>query len=147
MKRYRILNWTVFGLLCYIAALPVIARGMRFLFPAVWKCSYRSMTGNPCPFCGTTRDLAKLWRGEFDFLNPVTPYLAAFLLAEFAWRIVLLLCRKSSQHLPWWDLAIHIALLSLLLGSYLVCGIDFPGNGDIFPPEHHVKTGVISYER
>ena len=96
MKKYRILNWTVFGLLCYIAALPVIARVMRFLLPG-------------------------LWRGESDFLNPVTPYLAAFVLAEFAWRIVLLLRRKSSPHLPWWDLAIHIALLALLLGSYLAC--------------------------
>ena len=105
MKKYRILNWTVFGLLCYIAALPVIARVMRFLLPGLWRCSYRSMTGRPCPFCGTT----------------VTPYLAAFVLAEFAWRIVLLLRRKSSPHLPWWDLAIHIALLALLLGSYLAC--------------------------
>lgn len=121
MKRYRILNWTVFGLLCYIAALPVIARAMRFLLPAVWKCSYRSMTGSPCPFCGTTRDLARLWRGEFDFLNPVTPYLAAFLLAESAWRIALLVRRDTPPRLPRWDLAIHIVILSLLLGSYLAC--------------------------
>ena len=121
MKRYRILNWTVFGLLCYIAALPVIARAMRFLLPAVWKCSYRSMTGSPCPFCGTTRDLARLWRGEFDFLNPVTPYLAAFLLAESAWRIALLVRRDTPPRLPRWDLAIHIVNLSLLLGSYLAC--------------------------
>ena len=121
MKRYRILNWTVFGLLCYIAALPVVARAMRFLLPDFWRCSYRSMTGRPCPFCGTTRDLARLWNGNFDFSNPVTPYLAAFVLAEFAWRIALLLRKDPPPPLPWWDLAIHIGILSLLLGSYLLC--------------------------
>ena len=51
-KRYRIFNWTVFGFVCYMAALPVFARAMRFLLPQIWRCSYLRMTGQPCPFCG-----------------------------------------------------------------------------------------------
>ena len=93
-KRYRIFNWTVFGFVCYMAALPVFARAMRFLLPQIWRCSYLRMTGQPCPFCGTTGDLARLWHGNFDFRNPVTPLLAMFLLFELVWRSVLLLRRR-----------------------------------------------------
>ena len=118
-KRYRIFNWTVFGFVCYMAALPVFARAMRFLLPQIWRCSYLRMTGQPCPFCGTTGDLARLWHGNFDFRNPVTPLLAMFLLFELVWRSVLLLRRRLPARLMWWDLGVHILLLSLLLGAYL----------------------------
>lgn len=118
-KRYRIFNWTVFGFVCYMAALPVFARAMRFLLPQIWRCSYLRMTGQPCPFCGTTGDLARLWHGNFDFRNPVTPLLAMFLLFELVWRSVLLLRRRLPARLMWWDLGAHILLLSLLLGAYL----------------------------
>ncbi|MBS1371126.1 MAG: hypothetical protein HPZ91_14335 [Lentisphaeria bacterium] len=121
MKRYRILNWTVLGLLCYIAALPAAARAMRFIFPQLWQCSYRRMTGTPCPFCGTTGDLSRMWSGNFDLRNPVTPYLAAFILAEFAWRLWLLSRKKHPASLPRRDLIAHLLLLALLLGAYLAC--------------------------
>ena len=120
MNRYRIFNWTVFGLVCYLAALPVIGRGMRFLLPVIWHCPYRAMTGRPCPFCGTTRDLARLWHGNFDFGNPATPFLVLFLVAELIWRLILLSRRHShSRALIVGDTLVHIPLVLLLLGAYL----------------------------
>lgn len=118
--RYRIFNWTVLGLTCYMAALPVVGRAMRFLLPQLWHCAYRSMTGRPCPFCGTTGDLARLWQGDFALQNPATPLLAAFLAGELCWRIFLL-CRRRAATRKWMrgDLLVHIALLVLLLGAYL----------------------------
>ena len=118
-ERYRIFNWTVFGLLCYMAALPVVGRVMRFLLPQLWHCAYRSMTGRLCPFCGTTGDLARLWHGDFALRNPMTPFLAAFLAAELVWRIVLLCRRRHSLALMRGDLLVHIPLLLLLFGAYL----------------------------
>ncbi len=118
--RYRVFNWTVLGLICYMAALPVVGQAMRFLFPQLWHCAYRSMTGRPCPFCGTTRDLAQLWHGDFSFRNPVTPFLVLFLAAEVCWRIYLL-CRRRNASRKWMrgDLLLHVPLLLLLLGTYL----------------------------
>lgn len=119
-KRYRIFNWTVFGFVCYMAALPVFARAMRFLLPQIWRCSYLRMTGQPCPFCGTTGDLARLWHGNFDFLE--SRHSAAcqcFCCLNLSGGASLLLRRRLPARLMWWDLGAHILLLSLLLGAYL----------------------------
>lgn len=121
---------------------------MRFLLPQIWRCSYLRMTGQPCPFCGTTGDLARLWHGNFDFRNPVTPLLAMFLLSELVWRSVLLLRRRLPARLMWWDLGAHILLLSLLLGAYLCvwfasAALIFNGFGAIFSSVvFHFQAGV-----
>ncbi len=118
-KWFRIFNWTVLGLICYMAALPAIARVMRFFVPKLWICAYRARTGTSCPFCGTTTDLGRLWHGNFEFLNPMTPYLALVLVLELIWRIVLLVRRPLSRKQMIADFSFHLILLTGLFGAYL----------------------------
>lgn len=125
MSPYRIFNWTVLGLVCYMAALPVVGRVMRFLLPQFWKCTYKAMTGNPCPFCGTTGDLTRFWQGNFEFRNPATPFLIAFLAAELIWRIALLCRRSHAPILIKYDFLLHAFLLVLLAGIYLGFHMNF----------------------
>lgn len=118
-KRYRIFNWTVFGFVCYMGRIACFCTGNAVFAAANLALQLSADDGQPCPFCGTTGDLARLWHGNFDFRNPVTPLLAMFLLSELVWRSVLLLRRRLPARLMWWDLGAHILLLSLLLGAYL----------------------------
>lgn len=62
------------GLLSLVSLAPGLARGPSM----AWPCGFHSLTGLPCLFCGGTRAVRALSRGQWDlalYLNPIA-YLA-----------------------------------------------------------------------
>jgi len=54
----------------YILLLPLISPIMGNLFPVLWQCQYKRITGRECPFCGITRDGGTFYStGQFGELN------------------------------------------------------------------------------
>lgn len=70
-RDYRIVNGVLAGWLVFPFFLPWISIPMGRYFPRVWRCSYRAMTGENCPFCGLTRDLRTLFSGGLLYSAPV----------------------------------------------------------------------------
>ena len=76
-------NITVLALMAYCLSIPLIASGVTELWPALTVCRHYARTGEPCVFCGLTRDAgAFMATGRL----PVPPHnpRAAPLLAVFA---------------------------------------------------------------
>ncbi len=68
MKKAIVL--TAAGWCIYILLLPFISSIMVKLFPAIWQCQYKRITGQQCPFCGITRDIGSFYStGNWGFLN------------------------------------------------------------------------------
>jgi hypothetical protein len=52
------------------------------------QCTTRSLTGVPCPFCGSTRTLMAAARGDFARAVALNPLTFVGLVAAAAWLIV-----------------------------------------------------------
>jgi Protein of unknown function (DUF2752) len=85
------------------------ALALRFMsLPSVVLCPLRAVTGVPCPFCGMTRSVAALGRGDLgDSLtfNPggiVLVAVAVLLIVAWRWRRVAI---------PAWGVAAFFAVL------------------------------------
>ena len=54
----------------YVLLLPFISPVMENLFPVLWQCQYKRITGQQCPFCGITRDIEAFYStGKLGELN------------------------------------------------------------------------------
>ena len=68
MKKAIVL--TTAGWCIYILLLPFISPIMVKMFPTLWQCQYKRITGQQCPFCGITRDISIFYStGNWGFLN------------------------------------------------------------------------------
>lgn len=87
MKRWGPLALLATGGVVGLALMPYGQRLAAFLPP----CPFRSLTGVPCPTCGTTRALLALSQGQLGkalALNPMTTGLLVFAgLAFVAWAL------------------------------------------------------------
>ncbi|PIE51521.1 hypothetical protein CSA37_10965 [Candidatus Fermentibacteria bacterium] len=109
-------NLVILGFLLWVMVFPVISPFMEELMPEIWQCSYRSLTGNPCPFCGLTGDMRKYISGvEFEPECPLFPLLFTALIAEIPVRLffTVLSLKNRSKKLVLWDIALHSAGLAL----------------------------------
>ncbi len=124
IRVYRIVNWTLLGLVVYFLLLPVISPAMDRLMPGVWgQCAYRNLTGRPCPLCGLTHAFQALARADLQSArgyHRLVLFFASFMAVELIFRIVLLQLAPDPKRsaLFRFDLAAHGVLL-LLYSLYL----------------------------
>jgi hypothetical protein len=89
------------------------------------ECTFKQVTGLPCPSCGMTTSFALTIRGDLSDAvraNSVGVMLALTLLAAIPWCIASVLCRRtlfvqSAEQAP---MVIVIGLLSLMLVRWAV---------------------------
>lgn len=109
---YRTVNLVILGLLLYAALFPLISPPMEKLLPAIWRCQYKALTGNPCFFCGLTEDMRNFLAGTNQLpSNSYFPLMLRIYGAELILRILLttVWIRFHWKKLPAVDIAIHSA--------------------------------------
>jgi hypothetical protein len=73
------------GILAFLYAVPLPMN------PTYQLCGFHWLTGHPCPFCGLTRSLSFLLRGEWRLslaLHPLGPFVLVSLLAVLILDVV-----------------------------------------------------------
>ena len=78
----------IYGTIALLALIAVRILPVRTVLPA---CPFKSMTGIPCPTCGTTRLLMHLTQGDVAlafFLNPVVALFIIGALVLFLYDVI-----------------------------------------------------------
>jgi len=119
-KIYIIFNWVALMIIIYLSMLPIISPFLNKYFPHVWSCAYLNITGNPCPFCGITRDFISLIHFNFDLINTQSLVLFVFVIFEFLFRIIIIIINKKLKEktkklLIILDIIIHSIFISYLI--------------------------------
>lgn len=122
MGTYRVFNLVVLGFLLYVLVFSLISPVMEKLFPSVIHCYYKEYTGNPCPFCGLTRDMSCLLtgNGEQERVNSRFQLFLTVYAVEWVIRIFTLLMsrRFTGKTLPAIDVAIHCVIAVMVLYAF-----------------------------
>jgi len=79
-------------------------------------CMFRSVTGLPCPFCGTTRSIGNILTGNFDValhMNPLGYFSLAFLILLFVSPSMI---KLLSVYLAkkWWSITQKNQILTII---------------------------------
>jgi len=119
MGAYKIANLVVLGFLMYVLVFSLISPVTEKLFPSVMHCYCKEYTGNPCPFCGLTRDMNCVLTGNWEE-NRINTRFRLFLIVyavEWIIRIFMLLMsgRFTGKTLPAIDIAIHGVIAVIVL--------------------------------
>lgn len=93
LRYYKIINSVLLFATIYLFFLPEILLFTSFLPPEITECRYLVTTGNPCPFCGVTRDINNIKKNE-AVVNNISVYIYIFCLFEFSLRLVLIFKQK-----------------------------------------------------
>jgi hypothetical protein len=74
-------------------------RQFRMHENAIGTCLFRSVTGIPCPSCGTTHSVISILKGDFReaAMDNVLGFIVSLMLLTFPFWIVLDLIRKKSS--------------------------------------------------
>lgn|GEM_PF-1235811 len=132
MGAYRIANLVILGFLLYALLFPLLSPVMERLFPDIWRCQYKALTGKPCIFCGLTSDMNHILRGDAGdgFHNRSFPLFTGLYLAEWVIRVLLLTVsgRFAGRSLPVVDLALHgiIGVMVILFADTLQKNVFLP---------------------
>ena len=88
-------------------------------FPDIPGCYYKELTGEPCPFCGLTRDMNGVLTGEKKQHRINSRFQLFLVIYAFEWiiRITMLLVsrRFTGKALPVIDIGIHSVLAAIIL--------------------------------
>lgn len=71
-----------------VIGLTALARLSEFLPFPLYRCSFKSLTGLPCAFCGGTRSLRALSHFEVAEAFWLNPFVLIAALGLFAWLVV-----------------------------------------------------------
>jgi Protein of unknown function (DUF2752) len=97
------------------------------LHPRVSLCGFLWLTGRPCPFCGLTRALACLLKGDFALalnFHPLSPLALTALLIVFLGGPCRMVWGRTGLPVPKASLRFFWAgslLLFLVYGSWRIC--------------------------
>ena len=115
LRYYKIINSVLLFATIYLFFLPEIMVFISFLPPEITECRYLARTGNPCPFCGVTRDINNIKNNE-SVVNNISVYIYVFCLFEFSLRLVLMLKKNLiSRKVFVVDAIIHLCIFLLFL--------------------------------
>lgn len=120
-KVYNIFNWISISGLIYVMLLPLISIPMNWLCPQLWTCSYLRITGNPCPFCGLTRDFSACFTGNETRYNPCGDIYLLVIISLLLFRIVAII---AIPYLSECKLKLF-GISDLVLHIFTLCGFFF----------------------
>lgn len=122
MRVYRIFNLVVLGFLLYVLIFSLVSPLLARQFSFLPGCYHKEFTGDPCPFCGLTRDMnsALAESGNGEEINPRFKLFLSFFIIEWVIRITVTLMsflssRFTGRTLPVIDIAIHCVLAVIVL--------------------------------
>lgn len=119
MNPYRIFNLVVLGFLLYVLVFSIVSPFLTEQFPDIPGCYYKELTGEPCPFCGLTRDMNCVLTGEEEQhrINSRFHLFLAVYVFEWIIRITMLSVsrRFAGKALPAIDIGIHSVLAVMVL--------------------------------
>jgi hypothetical protein len=129
---------TVFGIAAWLNPYDEQGRARRsetHLQLGLPPCTFRALTGVPCPSCGMTTSFALLMHGDLENslrANAVGTLLALFGLAVIPWSLASVWCKRplgivSLEHATIWIVVIFVVLL--LTHWLVVVGLSW-GNGN-----------------
>lgn len=122
MGTYRIFNLVILGFLLYVLVFTMISPVMEKHFPSIMRCYYKEITGDPCPFCGLTRDMNCVLSGnrEQDRINTHFQLFLTVYAVEWIIRIFMLLMsgRFTGKSLPVIDITIHGVIAVIVLYAF-----------------------------
>ena len=98
--------FTLFGV--SIAVVHAMGRGV---------CTARVLWGKECLFCGCTSDFFGMFRGDFSFHNPISPWAFGLIAVEMAWRIAAAI-RGGSRRVIIADVVVHLVLGAVVLMAH-----------------------------
>lgn len=115
LRYYKIINSVLLFATIYLFFLPEIMLFISLLPSEITECRYLARTGNPCPFCGVTRDINNIKKNE-SVVNNISVYIYIFCLFEFSLRLVLILKKKLvSRKFFLIDAIIHLCIFLFFL--------------------------------
>lgn len=83
-------------------------------------CTARILWGRECIFCGCTRDWFLFVNGDFNFRNPISPWIFTLIIIELPWRVFAILKRNMWRWAIVADCTFHaIALISLSVANVM----------------------------
>lgn len=87
-KHYTAINVTLLLLSIYVATYPLWSYLLSKISPQLTKCVYYQVTGEPCPFCGSTRFIKSLWLDgiHFEALLDFKAVIVGFVLLNIIFR-------------------------------------------------------------
>jgi hypothetical protein len=128
----------VFGIAAWLNPYDVEGKARRsetHLQLGLPPCTFRSLTGMPCPSCGMTTSFALLIHGDLENslrANAVGTLLALFGLAVIPWGLASVLCKRplfivSLERAAIWIVVIFVVLL--LIRWFVVVGLTWWNGG------------------
>ncbi len=124
-ESYRVVSLVLLALSGYALIFPFVSPLLAKVFPSLSHCWYQVRTGQPCPFCGITRDFGRYTVGDFvqaRRMNRLSLLLFFCLIGELCWRMALVLVLPHIQRLYrliWLDTTIHLVLCMVFVFLYL----------------------------
>ncbi len=113
-RAYKIFNLVVMGFLLYALVFSAVSPTLTKKFPFLPGCIHKELTGDPCVFCGLTRDMNCVLTGSVtqDRINTnFQIFLAAYAFEWFIRIFMLLMSRRfTGKTLPAIDIFIHCIL-------------------------------------
>ncbi len=125
-ESYRVVSLVLLVLSGYALIFPFVSPLLAKVFPSLSRCWYQARTGQPCPFCGITRDFGRYTVGNFvqaQRMNRLSLPLFFCFIGELCWRMALVLVLPHIQRLYrliWLDTTIHFVLCIVFVFLYLV---------------------------
>ena len=121
---YRGFNWVVLGWIVYFLLLPVISPIISAHYPLLWRCPYYTLTGEPCPFCGITRDMQQMYHcmlgyslsfRDIVFTNVKSLAIVVFVIFQLSMRLFCISRLNLKNVFLFIVLDIHLNIISVVL--------------------------------
>lgn len=114
---------SMLSVLLFFLLLPPLSHWCHRLGVDIFQCPYQQMTGEGCPFCGTTTQLWHLSHGRVCISIPVLVMLVAYTSAVFrhsVWLLLLWLRRVQSlsPRARLWDIIASCVGVIALMAVY-----------------------------
>ncbi len=124
-ESYRVASLVLLVLSGYALIFPFVSPLLAKVFPSLSHCWYQARTGQPCPFCGITRDFGRYTVGDFaqaQRMNRLSLPLFFCCIGELCWRMALVFFLpyiRQPHRFIWLDTTIHFVLCMVFVFLYL----------------------------